>query len=221
MMEYAKKYVLVDPVMYSRTQVSASLPPPVKISRLDNEVRDILEGNEPDDAKAKHYAMALKKFRVRQPVRDEDDKVDETEIIESVPTTVRHKAKRMIRIVKESPHLAWNERGELIYNQTTIPGSSIVELFNDIFRQRRLGEDRPLGWHEFSEGLAVSKEISKELVSNYGSWKVINQNKPQLTSVVQAPATVTVDSEQRRRRSRAPERSTARKPARTLSWDEY
>jgi hypothetical protein len=154
-------------------------------------------------------------------VRDEDDKVDETEIIESVPTTVRHKAKRMIRIVKESPHLAWNERGELIYNQTTIPGSSIVELFNDIFRQRRLGEDRPLGWHEFSEGLAVSKEISKELVSNYGSWKVINQNKPQLTSVVQAPATVTVDSEQRRRRSRAPERSTARKPARTLSWDEY
>ena len=47
-MEHAKKYVLVDPVMYSRTQ--AAIPTPVvSISHLDSEVRQILEESEPDD----------------------------------------------------------------------------------------------------------------------------------------------------------------------------
>ena len=57
-MEHAKKYVLVDPVMYSRSQAAVSTP----TSKLDIEVRGILEGNEPDDVKAKHYGMVLKKI---------------------------------------------------------------------------------------------------------------------------------------------------------------
>jgi len=189
-------------------------------------VRDILEGDEPDDVKAKHYAMVLKKFRVREPTQHIEDAVDETEIVESVPTTVRHKAKRLMRIVKENPHLAWNARGELIYNQSVVSGSSIVELFNDILRQRRVGDDRPSGWREFSEGLGESSEINKDIVANYGSWKVISQHRRPVPPVVETPATVRVDvrprqserTDTRRRRTRpkAPERSTAR----SLSWED-
>jgi hypothetical protein len=220
-MEHAKKYVLVDPVMYSRTQAAIPRVPAAaqvasQISSLDSKVREILEGNEPDDVKAKHYAMALKKFRVREPVKYADDAVDETEILESVPTNTRHKAKRLLRIIKDNPHLAWNERGELIHNQTTLRGSSIVELFNDILKQRKVDDERPIGWRELSEGLGESNEISKDLVPNYGSWKVISLNKRPVSSLVQPPAIVTVE---RRRRSRAPERTPAR--TRRLSWDEY
>ena len=224
-MEHAKKYVLVDPVMYSRTH--AAIPTPVvSISHLDSEVRQILEGSEPDDVKAKHYAMVLNKFRVREPVKYEEAAVDETEILESVPTTVRHKAKRLVRIVKENPQLSWNERGELIHKQTTISGSSIVELFNDVLRQRRAGDERPLGWREFSEALGESGEISKDLVPNYDSWKVISRNKRPVPSLVPAAVTARVDRKQRpseklnvgRRRTKGPNRTPAR---RSLSWDEY
>ena len=158
-MQHAKKYVLVDPVMYSRTLALnpiSSIPTPsiAKNSRLDSEVR-FLEGDEPDDVKAKHHAMVLKKFRVREPAQHIEDAVDETEIVDSVPTTVRHRAKRL-SIFKENPHLAWNARGELIYNQSVVSGSSIVELFNDILRHRRVGDERPSGWREFSEDESTS-----------------------------------------------------------------
>jgi hypothetical protein len=189
-------------------------------TRLDSKVREILEGDMPDDVKAKHYAMALKKFRVRLPVKYVEDIVDETEILESVPTSMRHKAKRLIRIVKENPHLAWNERGELIYNQTIINGSNIVELFNDIFRNRNIGGERALGWREFSEGLAQSSEISKDLVSNYASWKVISQIKRPATSLTHVRSSRTVrgrSSSSTRSRDRAPDRSYTRES----SWDEY
>ena len=225
-MEHAKIYVLVDPLMYSRAHAAtapaaaaAAALSPALPSRLDSDVREILEGDEPDDVKAKLYAMALKKFRVRVPVKYAEDLVDETEILESVPTNARYKAKRLLRIVKENPHLTWNERGELIHNQATIYGSSIVELFNDILRQKKVGETRPLGWREFSEGLGELGEINKDLVSNYDSWKVISQNKHRAPSVTQTPATVRAvrrkprQSEitaEKRRRSRAIDRSYTR-----------
>ena len=224
-MEHAKKYVLVDPVIYSRSQTAVSTPV-APASSLDIEVRDILEGNEPDDIKAKHYAMVLKKFRVREPVTYDDPAVDETEILESVPVTARHKAKRLMRIIKENPQLTWNERGELIHKQTTIHGSSIVELINDILRQKRVGDERPLGWREFSESLGESGEVNKDLVPNYDSWRVLSRNKRPVPTVAPAPATVKVDKRQRpservpaeRRRIKAPERTPAR---RSLGWEEY
>lgn len=235
-MEHAKKYVLMDPAMYSRVQTPqiAASPPAhaAPMSHLDSEVRDILEGNEPDDVKAKHYAMVLKKFRVREPVKYEEATVDEIEILESVPATARHKAKRLVRIVKENPRLTWNERGELIHKQTTISGSSIVELFNDILKPKRAGDERPLGWREFAEGLGESREISKDLVPNYDSWKVISRNKRPEPAVVPTPPTVRVDRPEKvdrrqrprerlnveRRRIIGPDRTPAR---RSLSWEDY
>lgn len=210
-MEHGKKLILVDPAAYARMQSVPLLH--ARSSQLDIEVRNILEGDEPDDVKAKHYMMVLNKFRVREPIKREESVVDEAEILESVPATVRHKAKRLMHIVKENPRLAWNERGELIHNQTTIDGSSIVELFNDILKQKRMGDDRPIGWREFSEGLG---EVSKDLIPNYGSWKVISQNIRPVQPVVQTPATVRVARPRERtistlRRSRQP---------RTI-WDEY
>ena len=234
-MEHAKKYILVDQAVYSRNMSIAN--PAItlsqnRISQLNHNVSDILEGDAPDDVKAKQYSMAMQKTRVREPIKQEEEQVDDTEILESVPSAVHHKATRLLRIVKKSQQLSWNGRGELIYNQTAVPGSSIVELFIDILRNRKVGEERPLGWLEFAEGLSESPDISKELVSNYSSWKVINRNKPVSTAPV-APATVDVTqrlstplSSAQSRRSREPSRRSRayeRPPMlqRMTSWDPY
>ena len=161
---------------------------------------------------------------MREPAKYEDAVIDEAEILESMPVTVRHKAKRLIRIIKENPQLTWNERGELIHKQTTIHDSSIVELISDILKQKRVGDERPLGWREFSESLAESGEISKELVPNYDSWRVLSQNKRPVSAVATAPASVEVDKRQRPRERQPAEeiRRTERRLARkSLSWEPY
>jgi hypothetical protein len=173
-----------------------------KISQLDNEVRDILNGDEPDDIKAKRYAMIIKKFRVPEPTRERVDKIDDAEILESVSPAIRYKAKRLIRIIKEIPELEWNERGELIHRQSTIQGSNIVELFADVLKAKRVGEDRPDGWEEFPEGLATSKDVGRDLIANYSSWKVISERRHPQTPVV-------------------PTGRKSRSIRRRVSWEEY
>jgi hypothetical protein len=218
-MDHTKKFVLVDPIAYSRLQAPiqthAQTIVPNTTSQLDSEVRNILNGDDPDDIKVKRYGMILKKFRVREPIkRDEQEKIDEEEILESVPSAIRYKAKRLIRIVKENPQLAWNERGELVYKQTTIVGSNIVELFNDVLKQKRAGEDKPRGWKEFAEGLTESNDVSKDLISNYASWKVINERRRPTSPVAHVPS-----AETSARKSRSITRTRARH--RRISWEEY
>jgi hypothetical protein len=175
-----------------------------------------LNGDDPDDIKVKRYGMILKKFRVREPIKaDERETIDEEEILESVPSAIRYKAKRLIRIVKENPQLAWNERGELVYRQSVIVGSSIVELFNDVLKQKRGGEDKLRGWKEFAEGLSESDDVSKDLISNYASWKVINERRRPTSSVARVASTETSSA----RKSRSITRNRARH--RRVSWEEY
>jgi hypothetical protein len=207
-MEHAKKFVLMDPAAYSRMQV-----PQNKVPCLDDEIKVILEGNEPDDVKAKHYSMVLRKYRVPDPVKQMEPAITEAEILDSVSINHRHKASTLLRAIRENPSMGWTERGELIYNQSVIIGSNIVELLNDMFKQRRVGEDQPVGWREFSEGLADSSIVNKDQVSNYGSWKVISEKRPPAKSVAR-PTTVG-------RRSRARGRSRSRASPRKTNWEEY
>ena len=100
------------------------------------------------------------------------EKVKDEDILESVPPTSRYKAKRILTAIRHIPELSWNDRGELVYKQSAIPRSNIVELFADILKSNR--KDRPAGWSEFAEGLASSNLIGKDLVANNDSWKIIN-----------------------------------------------
>ena len=221
-MDHTKKFVLVDPIAYSRIQAPTNTESivPNKVSQLDNEIREILNGDEPDDIKVKRYGMLLKKFRVNEPIKSsvhDMNVVDEEEILESVPSAVRYKAKRLVRIIKENPLLAWNARGELVWKQSVVSGSNIVDLFNDLLKQKRSGDDRPHGWQEFSEALAECRDVGRDLISNYTSWKVISARRRPATSVVRAEPL-----EGSSRKSRSRERSTGhRARVRRVSWEEY
>ena len=159
-MQHAKKFILVDQPTYEKRMVRDTLtvaPPPAfqspslstpfssigdrRLSEFDGEMRSIPDTYQPDDVKVKLYPNALSKYKftsertptaaVKTSVRDE---LTEEEILDSVPPTVRHKAKRLLRHVRESPDVSWNDRGELVYKQTIVPNSNIVELMNDVLR---------------------------------------------------------------------------------------
>ena len=184
-MQNAKKFVLLDQATYEKRAssnrdfaVPATTNADKHVTQFDHDMKSVLDSNEPDDVKAKLYTQALNKFKtLSQPpptlnIGSYADVVTDEEILDSVPTTLRHKARRLLRFVRETTGLNWNDRGELIYKQTVVPNSNIIELVNDVLRQR--SSDRAIGWKEFASGLAASNvKISRDLVTNGESWKIV------------------------------------------------
>ena len=77
----------------------------------------------------------------------------EQEVMKSVPKLYKTGARQLLDKIKENRDLLhWNEKGELMYENKSIPGSHVVDLVNDILRHRKGFE--PVGWSVFARGLA-------------------------------------------------------------------
>ena len=241
-MQNAKKFVLLDQATYEKrasTNRDFVLPTTANelstdkhVTQFDHDMKSVLDSKEPDDVKAKLYTQALNKFKaLSQPpptlnIGSYADVVTDEEILDSVPTTLRHKARRLLRFVRETTALNWNDRGELIYKQMVVPNSNIIELVNDLLRQR--SSDRAIGWKQFASGLAASNvKISRDLVTNGESWKIVEGRPTQVEAedVVNVSNLFQESTTTPARKSIRPSReSTRRKTKRRQrygSWVEY
>lgn len=175
-MEHAKKLVLVDPNMYRPTLPEKSL------SRLDEEIRATLNSDLPDDEKAKQYAGILKKFRsydtnTKPPATKKDI---EAELIESLSPSIQHKAKRMMRFINKNPAVDWTEKGELIYKQSVIPNSNIVDLVDDALASKKPPEG-PLAWESFDDVLETSNVPSSLVIRRVKKGKRAKREQKWIT----------------------------------------
>jgi len=152
-MEHAKKYMLVDPQMYRPSMPEKSL------GNLDSEIRATLNGDLPDDQKAKQYMLTLKKFRVHEnstkPTKPKPAITDE--LVGSLPPNQQYKAKKLLRLIRDNPDIDWSDKGELIYKQSLIPKSHVADLFADSLSTKKPTEDIPAGWEQFDEVLESSQ----------------------------------------------------------------
>jgi hypothetical protein len=57
--------------------------------------------------------------------------------VESVPKTMKAKAQLLLKKMKSSLDISWNEKGELKYKGETVQGSNVVDLVNDVLRKRK------------------------------------------------------------------------------------
>ena len=58
----------------------------------------------------------------------------EADIVDSVPKTMKVKAKKLMDRLKTQ--LSWTDRGELLHDVTPVPGSNMVDLVNDVLRKK-------------------------------------------------------------------------------------
>ena len=68
----------------------------------------------------------------------------DNEIMESVPKTMKAKVQLLLKKMKTSPDISWNEKGELKYKGETVQGSNVVDLVNDVLSKRKYFN--PQGW---------------------------------------------------------------------------
>ncbi len=74
-------------------------------------------------------------------------------ILSDIPKNFRNRAKSLLNHITADPQqrLRWNGTGEIIYNGLVVSGSRISELLNN--SQRRYKHLKPIGQHEFREGI--------------------------------------------------------------------
>lgn len=88
-------------------------------------------------------------------------------IVDSVPTTMRRKAKLLLQMLEEHPDMSWNEQGRLEVQGKPIDGSNIIDLVNDVLRHRK--GSNPRGWEYFSSGLR-DMNVPQEYIGNKQRW---------------------------------------------------
>ena len=136
----------------------------------------------------------------------------ESKIIDSVPKIMRKKARRLLDKIRTGSGVEWNDRGQLLINNTVVPGSNVVDLVNDVLRKRRHFER--VGWQPFVRGLG-EMNVPMDLVGNPEWWRYM-QSAGVNDGDIYGPtveATKRVGTRRRRRWSSAALTS--------LRWDPY
>ena len=93
----------------------------------------------------------------------------ETDVLGSVPVTLRKKAERLLKHLKSDRNIIdWNQRGEIIAEGNIVKGSHLIDLIKDTLRKRK--DFNPRGWKEFNKALAILN-TPQDLVGNSDRWQ--------------------------------------------------
>ena len=108
----------------------------------------------------------------------------EEEVIKSVHKIYKKGARQLLDKMKENRDVfAWNDKGELVYENKPINGSHVVDLVNDTLRH--LNGFEPVGWSGSARGLA-RMNVPENLVRNPQRQSAIREFKAR----VRKPLTV-------------------------------
>lgn len=192
-MEHAKKMVLLpqEALQKMRQEVEPKIRDPV--SDLDSQMSEILKSNLDDREKWKNYQQILERFlyfaqasrkpisvllkeEVSEAVKDDsktlidssDSKIES--ILATIPVTVRKRAELLCQRLHSTSMINWNDKGEVSIDNSFIPGANIVDLINDIVRNRK--HTNPRGWQQFAKVLH-KLNIPQEFIGNTRRWTYI------------------------------------------------
>ena len=227
-MEHVKRLVLVPEHMAEQRKKPLVPPLTAQVNEIDSDMQNIIQRQDiPIDAQAKMYDKNLQRYltfydkRMNKPLRvnvlqpkiteeqpqeEEPETIDEieTDIMDSVPATMKSRARQLIKKLKGSEDvIGWNKQGQMMFKGRPIPGTNIVDLVNDSLRQRK--NFNPEGWELFSKALGhlnvpegvVRNENRLALVREYKT-KGIPDDLPQPTT----PRTPLSRVQQERRKKR-------------------
>ena len=150
---------LVDPKMMMQPTITAPMNPIHRsIVTRGDDMRTVLDRCDlSDEEKVRQYNQILQRYleyhnhlKTPSPPK-EANTVKDDEIIRTVPVKFRGKAENLLKCIEQEPTMHWNERGEFVHNGQVIKGSNIVDLVNDVVRQRK--DFHPHGWQEFARAL--------------------------------------------------------------------
>ena len=184
--------MLVDPSRYQPHNVATDKAitmstPSLSAGNFGDQIKSVLDADEISDGeKVKRYLSIISRHKGMlesgsrfdsSTAEDNESNFDDDLIISSLPLNVQYKGRRLLQHINaNSIQMSWNKKnGELIYKQSVLPGTNIIDLLTDVLTIQSKAEG-PLGWQEFALGLKNSggnKKVSKDLIPNFKRWKFI------------------------------------------------
>ena len=99
----------------------------------------------------------------------------ETDMMDSVPATMKSRARQLIKKLKSNKDLIdWNEQGQMVFKGRSVPSTNIVDLVNDSLRQRK--NFNPDGWELFSKVLG-HLNVPEGIVRNENRLGIVREYK--------------------------------------------
>lgn len=189
------------------------------MSNLDHEMLKILKDKSlPADVKLSKYNQALRRFQnikheIEKPIKldffettpppPEPAIFNEEEILSTVPKSFHKQANLLLKYVKKNPHLTWSSNGEMVVNGNKIAGSNIVDLINDLSRERK--KNPPIGSDIFLKKL-IEENIPKEIIVNKKRLGLLEEGDVFASPQAPSPAkNSTPIQSPKRRKKRVPE----------------
>ena len=223
-MEHVKRLVLVPEHMVEQRKKPLAAPLATQVNEIDSDMQDIIRRQDiPIDEKAKLYDQNLQRYltfydkRMNKPLRvnvthtdkaeepqgeqssEETEPSDEieTDIMDSVPATMKSRARQLIKKLKSNKDLVgWNEQGQMVFKGRSVPSTNIVDLVNDSLRQRK--NFNPDGWELFSKVLG-HLNVPEGIVRNENRLGIVREYKTK--GIPQnLPTTPRVQQEKRKNR---------------------
>lgn len=172
-----------------KTQHRPTLPVEPDISNtsdLNLKMNSILKRDDlAESEKSRLYSETLQKFKLshnkalegtivphtnvtNQPDNEVHKQNINNDIIASVPKTLQNKATLLIERLKRDSTIKWDNKGVVEINGKTIKGSNIIDLVNDVIRERKTSQT-PTGWSYFSSVLK-NINIPQEYIGNKKRW---------------------------------------------------
>jgi hypothetical protein len=102
---------------------------------------------------------------------------------------MKAKVQLLLKKMKSSPDISWNEKEELKYKGETVQGSNVVDLVNDVLSKRKYFN--PQGWETFGEALREAN-VPHNLIGHEDRWRYITQTKrtPRSRKQQQSPSPI-------------------------------
>ena len=98
-----------------------------------------------------------------------------TDIMESVPPTMKTRARQLVKKLKENKNLiTWDDKAQLVYEGKPVPGSNVIDLVNDALRHWK--NFNPQGWRLFAKALS-DVNIPEGIVRDENRLKTIQDYK--------------------------------------------
>lgn len=182
-MMHANKMILVPHEMIGENESSSK-----HLYDLDNEMLKILKDkNMPEDIKMVHYSQILHRHRIAAHKQNEpfqleikeaseprkiSDEIKQT-IIATVPKKWHKQASMLLDYANNTKSMTWSDNRELIVNGNKIKGSNIVDLINDLSRDRKKMEPA-VGVEVFLKKL-LEENIPREIVVNKKRFELLEQ----------------------------------------------
>lgn len=154
-----------------------NLPSPLasKLSRLDAEMKDVLNKADLDDeTKLSAYSQVLSRYLSARaqyarptPIPIVDVPTSSPAAVEiqldAIPKQYQKKAQLLIDHIRKSPHLGWNQRNEVVINGESLTNTNILDLVDDLVRPKT--KRNPRGIQDFVRELKKAN-VPQTLINN-------------------------------------------------------